>query len=147
MGAFDLVNVNHPETGLNPEHYGLVAPRLGVAYRLSDKTVIRTGGGVFFIPRRCSSRRVRIQTRRLLQQRRDNVAERRSNTAEYIQQSVSEGLIAPAGRNAESIRERCWAGRWARGNLQYENAGYTMQWNFTVQHQFPQSALRWDTRD
>ncbi|HXJ38275.1 MAG TPA: carboxypeptidase regulatory-like domain-containing protein, partial [Bryobacteraceae bacterium] len=51
VGAFDLVNTPlHPERGLNPEHYGLIAPRLGIAYRWSDKTVIRTGAGVFFIP-------------------------------------------------------------------------------------------------
>ncbi|MBV8904072.1 MAG: carboxypeptidase regulatory-like domain-containing protein, partial [Acidobacteriia bacterium] len=51
LGAYDLVNTpNHPEAGLNPEHYGLVAPRLGIAYRLNDKTVVRTGGGFFFIP-------------------------------------------------------------------------------------------------
>src|SRR5205807_3306399 len=42
LGAFDLVkSPNHPEEGLNPEKYNLFAPRLGLAYRLSDKTVIR----------------------------------------------------------------------------------------------------------
>ncbi len=51
LGAFDLVNTpNHPEQGLNPENFHLFAPRVGVAYRLSDKTVIRTGGGVFYSP-------------------------------------------------------------------------------------------------
>src|SRR5439155_13433733 len=50
-GAFVLVNSeNHPERGLRPEHYKLFAPRVGIAYRLNDKTVIRTGGGIFFIP-------------------------------------------------------------------------------------------------
>ena len=50
-GAFVLVNTpGHPERGLRPEHFKLFAPRVGVAYRLSSKTVIRTGGGIFFIP-------------------------------------------------------------------------------------------------
>ena len=64
LGAFDLVNTPlHPEQALNPEHYGLFAPRIGLAYRLTDKTVIRTGGGVFFIPATCSSRKGRTATR------------------------------------------------------------------------------------
>jgi len=51
LGAFDLVNTpNHPESGLNTEHFALFAPRVGIAYRLTDKTVIRSGGGVFFSP-------------------------------------------------------------------------------------------------
>ena len=51
MARSILVNTpGHPERGLRPEHFGLFAPRIGVAYRLTDKTVIRTGGGIFFIP-------------------------------------------------------------------------------------------------
>src|SRR5262249_25705525 len=49
--AFVLVNTpDHPERGLRPEVWNKVAPRLGIAYRLSDKTVIRTGAGIFFSP-------------------------------------------------------------------------------------------------
>ena len=32
------------------EHFGLVSPRVGLAYRLNDKTVIRTGGGIYYLP-------------------------------------------------------------------------------------------------
>jgi hypothetical protein len=51
MGALDLVATpQHPESGLRPERYDLLAPRLGLAYRLTDRTVIRTGGGVYYPP-------------------------------------------------------------------------------------------------
>ena len=40
-GAFVLVNTpGHPERGLRPEHYRLFAPRVGIAYRLSNKTAL-----------------------------------------------------------------------------------------------------------
>ncbi len=50
-GAFDLVaSPNHPEEGLNPEKYHYVTPRVGIAYRVVDQTVVRTGGGMFLSP-------------------------------------------------------------------------------------------------
>ncbi|HLX45417.1 MAG TPA: hypothetical protein VKR43_18350, partial [Bryobacteraceae bacterium] len=139
MGAFDLVGTaNHPETGLNPEHYGLLAPRLGVAYRLSDKTVIRTGGGVFFIPATVQftqgpySNPVDYY---------NNVEITSLNGGVTPQNTFSNpfptGLIAPAGRNSNFQSALLGGSLGGHGDLQYENAGYTMQWNFTVQHQFP----------
>jgi hypothetical protein len=50
-GAADFINTSqHPESGLKTEHFHLFAPRLGFAYRLNDKTVIRAGGGIYFLP-------------------------------------------------------------------------------------------------
>src|SRR5205085_7475364 len=50
-GAVDFINTSqHPEIGLKKEHFKLFAPRVGVAYRLNDKTVIRAGGGIYFLP-------------------------------------------------------------------------------------------------
>ena len=51
MGAYVLVNSPlQPERGLRPEKYHLFAPRVGVAYRLTDNTVLRAGGGIYFVP-------------------------------------------------------------------------------------------------
>ncbi len=41
---------NIPTRAPRKEWFNLFAPRLGVAYRLSDKTVIRTGGGIYYLP-------------------------------------------------------------------------------------------------
>jgi hypothetical protein len=50
-GAADFINSpQHPEIGLKTEHFDLFAPRLGVAYRLNEKTVIRAGAGIYFLP-------------------------------------------------------------------------------------------------
>ena len=49
MGNVVLVNsvANPSRTNLKP-HYDLFSPRLGVAYRLTDKTVLRSGFGIVF---------------------------------------------------------------------------------------------------
>ena len=51
-GALGLVDT--PQSpggrGITTEHWKLFAPRVGVAYRLTDKTVIRAGYGLFFLP-------------------------------------------------------------------------------------------------
>ena len=50
-GAADFINTpQHPERGLKTEHFDLFAPRLGVAYRLNDKTVFRAGAGIYYLP-------------------------------------------------------------------------------------------------
>ncbi len=50
-GAFALVNTpQDPVRGQMPEYWKAFAPRIGVAYRLGQKTVLRAGGGLFYIP-------------------------------------------------------------------------------------------------
>jgi hypothetical protein len=51
VGALDIIgSPQHPEKGLKTEHFRLFAPRVGVAYRMNDKTVIRAGGGIYYLP-------------------------------------------------------------------------------------------------
>jgi outer membrane receptor protein involved in Fe transport len=58
LGAFVLVSTpGHPDRGLYPEHWTDFAPRFGIAYRLNEKTVIRTGAGLFFPPSNMQFRR------------------------------------------------------------------------------------------
>ncbi len=51
LGALDFINTSqHPEIGLKTEHFKLFAPRLGIAYRMNDKTVVRAGAGIYYLP-------------------------------------------------------------------------------------------------
>jgi hypothetical protein len=51
MGNVDFVNTPaHPQAGNAREHFKLFSPRLGLAYRLNDKTVIRAAGGIYYLP-------------------------------------------------------------------------------------------------
>lgn len=50
-GQLALVNSPaYPDRGITPHPWNLFSPRLGVAYRLTDKWVIRMGGAINFLP-------------------------------------------------------------------------------------------------
>ena len=50
-GRLAVVNSpDQPDRGSQERHGKLFAPRVGLAYRLTQKTVIRTGFGIFFLP-------------------------------------------------------------------------------------------------
>jgi Carboxypeptidase regulatory-like domain len=139
LGAFDLVSTpNHPEKGLNPEHYKLFAPRLGVAYRVTDKTVVRTGGGKFFIP----------STTAFPQGPYGNPVDYIVNpmvatidsgvtVLNTLSNPFPQGLLAPPGRNPSYQQALLGGSLGGHADPQFQNYGYTYQWNFTVQHQFP----------
>jgi hypothetical protein len=139
IGAFDLVNSPlHPEKGLNPEHYGLVAPRIGLAYRLSDRTVIRTGGGVFYIPSNVQFSQGPYGNAAAYYNNAQNATIDSSVTyATTLSNPFPTGLIAAPGRNPIYQANLLGGSLGGKGQLRFENAGYTEQWNFTVQHQFP----------
>ncbi|MBM3727541.1 MAG: carboxypeptidase regulatory-like domain-containing protein [Acidobacteria bacterium] len=49
-GRFGLVNSPDSPSRNNNELRNVISPRFGVAYRLNNKTVLRTGYGVFYLP-------------------------------------------------------------------------------------------------
>jgi hypothetical protein len=135
-GAFVLVNTrDHPSRGLRPEKFGLFAPRLGIAYRLNDKTVIRTGAGIFYIPAT-----VKFEE--------GPYANPVNNIQNVMVSSINggvtplntlsnpfpNGFIAAPGRDPSF--QRLLLGGSSRAPRQYERYGYTGQWNFAIQHEF-----------
>lgn len=138
LGAFDLTSTPlHPDTGLNPEHYGLIAPRVGIAYRLTDKTVIRTGGGLFFIPANVQFSQGPYGNAVDYYNNAQNATIDSSVTyATTLSNPFPNGLISAAGRNPIYQANLLGGSLGGKAQLLNENAGYTEQWNFTVQHQF-----------
>jgi len=139
LGAFVLVGTpGHPERGLRPEHYGLFAPRVGVAYRLSDKTVVRMGGGIFFIP---STVQFPEGPYGNVVNYVNNVMVGTTNNNATPQNTLSDpfpgGFLAPPGR--DPVFQRVLLGGNNRAPLRFAPYGYTEQWNFSVQHQLTQS--------
>jgi len=50
-GALNFVlTPQHPQKGVMDENFKLLAPRLGLAYRLNDRTVVRAGAGIYILP-------------------------------------------------------------------------------------------------
>ena len=139
LGAFDLVNTpNHPEEGLNPEHYNLFAPRLGLAYRLSDRTVIRTGGGIFYSPATIAfpqgpyGNPSNYFTNPVV-----GTLDSSVTPASTLSNPFPNGIQAAPGRNP--IYQQLFLGTSMGGHADpyYSNQSYTYQWNFTLQHQLP----------
>jgi hypothetical protein len=135
-GTLVLVNTpDHPERGLGREHWKLFAPRLGIAYRLSNRTVIRTGGGIFYIPADTV----------LGESPYSNPINQYVNTwvpstdnsttpANRLSNPIPGGLIGPPTRSpnfASLTNGLALAAPF--GDSRY---GYTAQWNFTIQHEF-----------
>ncbi|HXJ38274.1 MAG TPA: hypothetical protein VNH18_03285, partial [Bryobacteraceae bacterium] len=138
MGAYDpVLTPNHPFRGQTEEKFGLVAPRIGIAYRLTDKTVIRTGGGMFFIPANVQftqgpqanplSYFVNAQAASI-----DSFVTYNST----LNNPYPNGIFGPPGRTGDF--QNLFLGQSLGGKAfqSSEEAGYTFQWNFSLQHQF-----------
>ena len=132
-GAFVLVDTpGHPERGLRPEHFKLFAPRVGVAYRLSRKTVIRTGGGIFYIPATVQfpegpyGNVVNYLTHVMVGTVNNNATPQ--NT---LSDPFPGGFQAPPGRNP-SLPEGAARRQQSRPAAITRDYGYTEQWNFSA---------------
>jgi hypothetical protein len=135
LGAFELVNTaSHPERGLRPEHYKLFAPRIGAAYRVTEKTVVRLGGGIFFIPATVQfpegpyGNVVNYLTAVMVGTTNNNLTP--LNT---LSDPFPGGFSAPPGRNP--VFQKVLLGGNNRAPLEYASYGYTEQWNVSLQHQ------------
>ncbi|MFL6416936.1 MAG: carboxypeptidase regulatory-like domain-containing protein, partial [Bryobacteraceae bacterium] len=141
LGAYDLVNTaNHPESGLRPERFNLFAPRIGLAYRVNDKTVIRTGGGVYYTAANAhffegpygGSQNI-INTAIV-----GTINSGVTPVLDAFSNPYPNGIIPSPARlpNYQNLLLGISPGTWGTA-LQNEHSPYIGQWNFTVQHQLP----------
>jgi len=138
LGAYDpVLTPNHPDRGQTEEKFGLVAPRIGIAYRLTDKTVIRTGGGMFFIP-------ANVQFTQGPQANPLSffVNSQNASSDNFVTYNTTfnnpfpNGIFGPPGRTGNYQALFLGQGLGGKAFQAQEEAGYTYQWNFSVQHQF-----------
>jgi len=139
-GTFVLVGTDgHPERGLRPERYKLFAPRVGIAYRLSERTVIRTGGGIFYIPADSSFPEAPLQS--AVNYINNDMAASIDNQVtplNTLSNPFPTGFTGPPQRGA-NFQQLILGTSAPRSPQRYERYGYTGQWNFAVQHQLPHS--------
>lgn len=136
-GAYDLVNSSqHPAVGLRNEHFTDFSPRIGLAYRLNDKTVLRGGWGKFVIP--STNQFPESSAQSPLSYITNNPVTTQDNGTTpnaTLDNPLPSGITPAPGRGANY--QQLLLGGSANALLQDEQNGYTYQWNFAVQRQFP----------
>jgi hypothetical protein len=147
VGAFALVNTpEHPERGLYPERFNIFAPRVGVAYRITDNTVIRAGGGRYIVPATARFQEGPTQSPNNLLQ--NQVVSTLDGQVSFLNFGMSTSPLAnpfPNGLRSAPGRDPSFQqlllGGTGRANLRSGKGvddfpGETWQWNLAVQRQF-----------
>jgi hypothetical protein len=137
LGAFELVASDaQPERTLrkNPLQF---APRVGMAYRLTDSTVVRAGGGTFYVP--STARFPDGPTGNPVNQRTNNIATSVDNNRTFftdLSNPFPTGVDNFPGRDPK-FQQVLLGGT---GNQYYRDEegypGRTQQFNAAIQHQF-----------
>jgi hypothetical protein len=137
LGAYELVASNEqPERTLRKNPFQF-APRVGVAYRITDNTVLRAGGGTFYVP--STARFPDGPTGNPVNQRTNNMAASVDNNRTFIadlSNPFPTGVENFPGRDP-SFQQVLLGGT---GNQFYrDETGYpgrSEQFNVALQHQF-----------
>ena len=135
-GKFALVNTpEFPGRTSVPSNKKLFAPRVGFAYQLTPKTMLRSGYGIFYIPNALISGA----------DPHSDVVNSQANTwvptidnivpFTLFNNPFPNGLQQPSGRDP-NFEQRYWGSSPATF---YPNSGYgyMQQWNFNVQRELP----------
>jgi hypothetical protein len=143
FGAVDFAATpQNPQKGMMREHFGLFAPRIGVAYRLNDKTVIRSGGGIYYLPSSTQfSNAPWGQT--INQYGTQWLATLDGGVTPYYSLSdpFPNGFNSTPGNLPHDKAQAALIGGSLGGMpLQWLRYPYQAQWNFTVQRQLPGGA-------
>jgi hypothetical protein len=134
----DFVNTpQHPQIGLKTEHFNLFAPRLGVAYRLTDKTVLRAGGGIYYLPANLQFNEGPYGNA-LNQYTNQWLATLNGEVTPFnpISNPFPNGFVPSLGNLPHDQAQLLEIGNAPAAQLATTPYPYNEQWNFTVQHQF-----------
>ncbi len=139
-GAVDFANTSQmPEKGMMREHFRLISPRLGLAYRLNDKTVIRTGGGIYYLPSNLQfsvspwAQTINSYTTSWLPTLDGGVT-----PYAPLSDPFPNGFVSTPGNSPHDQAQTLLLGG-GLGNIPLQSLRYPYQeqWNFTVQRQLP----------
>ncbi|MBV9743725.1 MAG: Plug domain-containing protein [Acidobacteriia bacterium] len=139
-GAVDFANTSQmPIKGMLQEHFRLFAPRLGLAYRLDEKTVIRTGGGIYFLPSNLQFS-VAPWAQSINSYNTQWLSTLDGGVTPYYSLSnpFPNGFISTPGNSPHNQAQTLLLGG-GLSNIPLQNLRYPYQgqWNFTVQRQLP----------
>jgi len=140
-GAFGLVDtsalpgrtdVNMPTTEFNP--------RIGLAYRLTDKTIIRSGYGIFYLPNDIAWNNAphNLFMNTYSQAWVTTVNNLGVTPLNTFSNPFPNGVIEPPGRNQAWINEQA---NGPSGPVATNPPAYSQEWNFDIQRELPDGTL------
>ena len=145
---FDLVSSSqHPAAGVRNENWDDWSPRLGVAYRINEKTVFRGAWGKYIIPSDVQFPEAPLQaginflnnlmvsTTNGEQTPNNFVSPGVYSTANTLDNPYPNGLISPPHRNANY--QQVLLGGNPQALYANEPNGETYQWNVAIERQLP----------
>jgi len=135
-GKLALVNSNDNPSRNNQQTGNLFSPRFGLAYRLDNKTVIRTGYGIFWLPNDVRWNMVPNNDAVNSFNNPFNGTLNGSLTPlDTLKNPFPNGLLPTPGRS--SNLQRVIIGQSIAGAIYNDSYSYAQQWNFDVQRELP----------
>ena len=135
-GKLGLVNTPDSPSRNNTRLGNLWSPRAGIAWRLNDKTVIRSGYGIFWIGNDVAfgfapnGDPVNAYTTPFL-----GTLDSSVTPNDTLKNPFPNGLIAPPGRSPNVYQ--LYLGQGVTDPIYGEKHSYSQQWNFDVQRELP----------
>ena len=140
-GVLGLVNSPLRDSRTAIDDHNDYAPRVGIAYRLSESTVIRTGYGVFWLPNDVAfASAPNIMVINTIATPFLNSLDGGATPFRLLNDPYPDGILKPPGRDPEFLN-RLVGGLGILAPVPDQPAGYMQQWNFNIQHQFQNGLL------
>ncbi len=136
-GAFDLVNTpQHPSSGATNEVWTDFEPRLGLAYRLTDKTVLRGAWGRYVTPVGLAFYSEPLQAGiNFIANPQVNSVDGQQTPANKLDDPFPTPFALPPHRNPNY--QQVLLGGGPQAITADQPSGETFQWNVSVERQFP----------
>ncbi len=133
-GRFGLVNTPDSPSRNNNALRNVFSPRFGLAYRLNNKTVVRTGYGIFFLPNDVAFNTApNIDIANAYTTPYLGTTDGSITPADRLSNPFPNGIVAAPGRNANI--QKLFYGQGVSAPLYNDPRAYTQQWNFDIQRE------------
>ena len=134
-----LALVNSPQYTSRREeqlHYKLFSPRLGFAYRIDDKTVIRGGYGISYLPSEITQDGPQLSQVGRATSNVTNTPGQPLQTT--VDNPLPDGVSQPLGHTQASLNAQLGFSAWAREPQQ--KFGYAQQYNLAIERSIDRSS-------
>ena len=132
-GALALVDSSaYPSRREEALHWNLFSPRVGFAYRLDEKSVVRAGYGISYLPAEVTQDGPQLsQIARAITTVTNTPGQALTAT---VNNPLPDGVQQPSGRNPAGLAAQLGFGLWAR--VPNQPYGYAQQWNAAFERAF-----------